>query len=130
MDILTSIAMALGQGGSSSSSGAEPTLRLLILGAILGLIPAFLARSKGRSFLRWYIFGIIFWILPAILVIFLPKNQKGLDERMLKKGFRKCPACAELIKEEAVLCKHCNTDLLRFVRDASEGKTGAEVASA
>ena len=129
MDIFTSIAMAMGQGGASSSSGVEPVFRFLVIGAIFGLAPAFLARSKGRSFFLWYILGIISWAIAAIVLIFLPKNQKGIDERMLKKGFRKCPACSELIKEEALLCKHCNTDLLKFVSQAKEAKTSAQEAS-
>ena len=54
------------------------TYLLLIIGLliILGLIPAFIARSKGRKFYDWWFFGaaLIFIALPASLII------KPIDE--------------------------------------------------
>lgn len=54
------------------------TYLLLIIGLliILGLIPAFIARSKGRKFYDWWFFGaaLIFIALPASLLI------KPIDE--------------------------------------------------
>lgn len=43
---------------------------------ILGLVPAFIARSKGRKFIDWWLFGaaLIFIALPASLLI-KPKNE-------------------------------------------------------
>ncbi len=40
-----------------------PTLFALCL---LSLLPAIIASSKGESFLKWYCYGIIFWILAII----------------------------------------------------------------
>lgn len=49
------------------------TYLLLIIGLliVLGLIPAFIARSKGRKFFDWWFFGaaLIFVALPASLLI-------------------------------------------------------------
>ena len=49
------------------------TYLLLIIGLliVLGLIPAFIARSKGRKFIEWWLFGaaLIIVALPASLLI-------------------------------------------------------------
>jgi cytochrome c-type biogenesis protein len=54
------------------------TYLLLIIGLliILGLIPAFIARSKGRKFYDWWFFGaaLIFIALPASMLI-KPKDE-------------------------------------------------------
>jgi hypothetical protein len=51
---------------------------LLIIGLliVLGLIPAFIARSKGRKFYDWWFFGaaLIFIALPASMLI-KPKDE-------------------------------------------------------
>jgi cytochrome c-type biogenesis protein len=69
------------------------TIILVVIGLliILGLIPAFIARSKGRKFYDWWFFGaaLIFVALPAALLI-KPKDDVvdkeppfGSDEREL-----------------------------------------------
>ena len=54
------------------------TYLLLIIGLliVLGLIPAFIARSKGRKFIEWWLFGaaLIIVALPASLLI-KPKDD-------------------------------------------------------
>jgi hypothetical protein len=54
------------------------TYLLLAIGIliILGLVPAFIARSKGRKFIDWWLFGaaLIFIALPASLLI-KPKSE-------------------------------------------------------
>ena len=40
----------------------------------------------------------------------MKSNTQELEKRQLKSGYKKCPACAELIKIEAKICKHCGTE--------------------
>ena len=73
-------------------------MEILLFALIIGLIPAAIAQSKGRNFVEWWIFGSALFIiaLPAAFII-----------KPIVKGVRKCPYCAELVKKEATVCKHC-----------------------
>ena len=84
---------------------------ILIGGTILGLIPAFIAQKKGYDFILWWLLGALLFIvaLPAILLI--SPNKEGIEKQQLAGGYRKCPRCAELIKREAQVCKHCGHNL-------------------
>ena len=74
------------------------TLYLLPL-LLLSVVPAYIAQTKGKSFGAWYVYGL--FLLPISFVHSL----------ILERDDRKCPHCAELVKLEATVCKHCNSKL-------------------
>ena len=52
------------------------------------------------------------FILP-MFATFLWMKQRGRRKalvRNLKENFRKCPRCAEVVKREALVCKHCQSE--------------------
>jgi ABC-type proline/glycine betaine transport system permease subunit len=54
----------------------------LIVSAILGLIPAFIAWKKGRSSFAFWLFGMLFSIIIALpFTIFMKQDQSRLDRR-------------------------------------------------
>lgn len=87
----------------------------LILACLLGLIPAAIAQSKGRSFAGWWVFGALLFIvaLPCALLVSRvgPAPETGADRRP-------CPHCAELVLREAVVCRYCGRDIEPLPRSA------------
>lgn len=79
----------------------------MFLAVFLGLIPAFIAKSKGRSFFLWYVYGVALFIVALIHSIIIKKN----DNAFVGEGMVKCPYCAEFVKKEAKVCRYCNRDL-------------------
>jgi cytochrome c-type biogenesis protein len=71
------------------------TYILLIIGLLilLGLIPAFIAKSKGRKFYDWWLFGValIFIALPASLLI-KPRQEVLESQSPLTSDDRELPA--------------------------------------
>jgi len=66
----------------------------IVLLLVLALIPAAIAKSKGRDFGLWYIYGVLLFIVALVHSICLSGNVR-------------CPKCQEWIKREATVCKHC-----------------------
>ena len=80
---------------------------MLSLFAILGSMIADRAFSKGRS---WSAF---FWLsmLFSPLIMFVIVSTIQVDQSQLTVGVKSCPKCAEPVKIEAILCKHCGSDI-------------------
>lgn len=69
-----------------------------------GIASAMVASSKGRDTVGWFFLGLI--LGPFGLIFALLVGRVGPA-----KGETKCPFCAEFIKKEAVVCKHCGRSL-------------------
>jgi len=78
-------------------------IRYVVLVVVAGIVGAILAQSKGRNPILWFILCALVPLL-VIAVALLPS--------IVAKGFtKKCPHCAEVVKEDATLCKHCGMGL-------------------
>lgn len=87
-------------------------MSFLVVAALLGLIPAFIAQSKGRSFGGWWLYGFLLFIVAIIHVLFVPSlNSSGPAVTDSQGPMRDCPYCAESVKYQATKCKHCGSEI-------------------
>ena len=81
-------------------------MHFLLIAMLLGLIPAFIAQSKGRSAFAWWIYGALLFIiaLPHALWLAPLSSATAGHERPIR---RPCPHCAEDILPAAKICPFC-----------------------
>jgi hypothetical protein len=86
----------------------EVIYSLVGLSIVMAVIPAYIAKSKGRSFGLFLFYGLMLGPI-AIIHALVMKGETGAAQG--GQGSKKCPYCAETIKQEAIVCKHCGRDL-------------------
>ena len=82
-------------------------MEILLLAAILGFIPAVIAKNKGRSFLTWYIYGTLLFIIAIIHALVIEEKETAVNARLIKR----CPFCSEVIKKQALICRFCGKEV-------------------
>ena len=84
-------------------------LSVMFLWFLFGAVALVIANSKERSGCGWFIAGCLFGPF-ALVVAALPSLARD-PNAPTPKTHVKCPDCAELIRIEARVCKHCGCKL-------------------
>ncbi|MFN5954206.1 MAG: zinc ribbon domain-containing protein [Dolichospermum sp.] len=84
------------------------SIAFILLLWIVGLVPALIAYKKGRNFLNWWMYGHLLFIVAFPHALLLRETENSLINRGILKN---CPYCAEVVKKEAKVCKHCGNQL-------------------
>jgi hypothetical protein len=103
----------------STSAGPGDIVNLLFIWLGLAIVVGIAAAHRGRSGTGWLLLAVVISpLIAGLLVLALPDPNK---ERQQREFSRKCPLCAELVRREAIVCKHCGRDLPAYHRDEEQG---------
>lgn len=84
----------------------------VIIWFLCGIASSVIASNKGYSAGSWFLIGFLFGPLAVLAVLTKSKSNDEVENQALKDGSAiKCPFCAETIKAEARVCKHCGRDI-------------------
>ena len=86
-------------------------MELFLLAILIGLIPAAIARNKGRSFVGFWIYGALLFIVALPHALIMKADTKAVEDQAIAAGGKKCPHCAEIIKAEATVCRFCSREV-------------------
>lgn len=78
---------------------------LVILWLCCGLVGSKIAEKKGNGSCGGFALGILLGPIGLLIAYF--SNDNVVEQRKRTGHTRRCRYCAEYIKQDALICKHC-----------------------
>jgi hypothetical protein len=88
------------------------SMEVFILPILLGLIPAYIAKRKGRSFGLWWLYGAAVLIIAIPHSLLIKTDPDAIEKRLSAEGMKKCPHCGESIEQDSSICRFCGRSLV------------------
>jgi hypothetical protein len=85
-----------------------------IITFVFGVIAAVIAYSKGRNSLGWFVAGMFVGPFALVVAFLPPVSREGM--------YTTCPACCEVIREEAGTCRYCGSLVAPAARSELTGQ--------
>ncbi len=85
-------------------------MEIFVVAIVIGLLPAVIASSKGRSFFLWWLYGSALFIIAIIHALVIKPTPTAERSEKLEQGMKPCHFCAEMIQGAALVCRFCNRD--------------------
>ena len=102
---------------------------VIIVWFLCGIIAGTIGEWRRVGFVLHFLIGILFGpigILTAFL--FRPTDEERYRSDGTSSGLTKCPYCAEYVKVEARICKHCRSELPAGFARTEFSPSGPEAA--
>lgn len=88
---------------------------LILNGLVFRAACNYLARRKGQAGTTWAIAGFFLNLVALLVLIGLPKKNgqsvRAETTKPLSDEFKQCPYCAEQVRQAAIKCRFCQSDL-------------------
>lgn len=81
----------------------------LIIWIALGIVGAMISSNKGNSGCGGFALGVLLGPIGLLIAFFSSDNESV--KRQKSGDTKKCPYCAEYVKHDAIVCKHCGRTL-------------------
>lgn len=80
---------------------------IIIFWLIMAAIVAMIASSKGYSGGGWFVYGLLIWPIALVHILVTTTTGKATEQKAIASGGKRCPRCAEVVREQAEVCRFC-----------------------